>query len=1007
MTSDEIPVVTAVTSEERGGEAPRFSIVSSRGLMVRRVNLLRDLKIRGPEAGITIVCAPDGMGKTALLLEYVAEVRNDPERGSARLLDASALDEEELYTTLRRLPESLSGTLRPLVAVDNMPELGEEGLAALPELLRDLRRAGFEFIVSCKPTSQGLLRTLGDSYKIGAQALIVRPREYSDWTQAFSIDRSLDVYALTQGVPGLVAALQTVDGTNAAAAQLQSEVASFYQAILGDLRHGHASLYRLACLLLLVGEGEFSAFAKQGMRLRDETIARLTREYPVFGIDAEHRSFSCMMPETPEMVALRSRIARERPAFARSALQVLMAEGKIDGAVCLAEMTENLEHAQELVETWPLELALSGNARFVNRTVSKLDGEAAACVSAGTLLAVYASALVSGDYRTARTMASELHRQAHELRQELSAETIETAYALAQVWKSCAGVALPEMTLADAGRSANAAAQKLRRHREVVDELFDGSGLFSGALSGEYPERLDAERIDLPSVLLACDRLLNAALHGDIGDAFACDKRLQVLSRRLRERGMEPAAELARMTGAMCRLMSGLPLVDERGFVDCGTAAVRVSDLPMQLFCLLGEGWQAMDEGKVVNARFRAQQVLRLADESQRFLRSWGMLLERSSYIVSTAKYTLCEEADLADLSQERVTAAEAWSTALLLSAAGYVSELSAWYSLHKAVMLDDRFRPMASQAMRAVGDRADAIRAMLPEPYANACDFGALTTHVLDSSILLENARGLAATTGQVEIKLFGGFRIERNGHLLTETLWRRKRLCSLASRLVLAHGSFVDRRILTEEMWPKTEYVKARDNLYTQISGLRTALGQGEMGPQYVLTQGEGIAFNTEYIASDVAQFDALARDVLLKRTGTSGRQIIESCLKLEELYVGPLYVAELGDPTFHIRQRKLYVAKFVDCMLRGVETALALEDMPSASWLIDAAQRQAPYREDVMRQAMRIYDRCGRRREIVEMYNAHLYYLKQVVHAEPENETRLAYESIMGRNHLAMVI
>ena len=91
----------------------------------------------------------------------------------------------------------------------------------------------------------------------------------------------------------------------------------------------------------------------------------------------------------------------------------------------------------------------------------------------------------------------------------------------------------------------------------------------------------------------------------------------------------------------------------------------------------------------------------------------------------------------------------------------------------------------------------------------------------------------------------------------------------------------------------------------------------------------------------------------------------------------------------------------------MLRGVETALALEDMPSASWLIDAAQRQAPYREDVMRQAMRIYDRCGRRREIVEMYNAHLYYLKQVVHAEPENETRLAYESIMGRNHLAMVI
>lgn len=987
-------------------QADRPPTMPSRGLLVRRERLLRELEVHGPKAGITLVCAPEGMGKTALLMQYVSDVAYDPARGSARLLDVSGMDAEEVYKTLRRLPETLCMEMKPLVAIDNMPELGSEALKIVPPLLRDLHAKGIEFICSCRPAARSFVHAMGDSYKIGAQALLVRPREYADWTQAFAIDRNLDVYELTQGIPSLVTALRAVEGDAPNMAHLVQEAVRLYSRVLEDLRHGNEALYRLVCLLLMVGEGRLSDLAYAGLRIRNDTVARLARDYPMFGIDVERTRFKCMALGSHELDALRSDVARRRSGFADKALQVLMSTGKVDEAVKLAVMVGSASTSQELICAWPLRLVLGGNGSFVMGTLAKLDGESAACIPEGMVLSVYAAALVGGEYRMARAMAAELHRRAYEVKREVSADVLASAYALADVWRDCPGVSLPELALISAEKG-NAEAEKLVRHRRAWDDLIGGSGYTGDAAMADVPDCFKVLETDIPDVLLMCDGLLNTALHGDLGDVIAWDKHLQGLAQRLRDRRAAPVAEMVRMTAATCRLMAGVSIIDERAFVDAGTIAVRTSDFSMQLFCLLGEGWQALDEGQVVNARFRAQQVLRLAQDDQVFLRSWAQMLERSAYIVNTAKFALSEEADLVDLSREQVDAAEAWSVALLLSASGHASELSAWYSVHKATMLEAQFRPMAHQAMRAVGDCADALRCMLPASF-DAFGGGRMGAAPHPEIALYGTDVGAYDyRSGQIEVNLFGGFRIKRNGHVLTDLLWRRKRLCVLTARLVLAHGAFVDRHIITEEMWPASEYAKARENLYTALSALRSAFGQQGTGPQYLLTQGEGLAINTEYVMSDVAHFDILARDVLLKRTGTSGRQIIESCLKLEELYAGPLYVSDLGDTSFHLRMRKLYLAKFVDCMLRGVEAALVLEDLPTASWLIEAAQRQAPYREDVMRQAMRIYDRCGRRREIVEMYNAHLHYLKQVANTVPEDETRLAYESIMGKGNLEMVM
>ena len=57
-----------------------------------------------------------------------------------------------------------------------------------------------------------------------------------------------------------------------------------------------------------------------------------------------------------------------------------------------------------------------------------------------------------------------------------------------------------------------------------------------------------------------------------------------------------------------------LPATDDVAFGELDRFAVRVRDNQIQLFGLLLEGWQSLAEGRPVNAKFRAVQVLKLAD---------------------------------------------------------------------------------------------------------------------------------------------------------------------------------------------------------------------------------------------------------------------------------------------------------------------------------------------------------------------------------------------------------
>lgn len=966
---------------------------------VRRTRILREIGLHARDAVATLVTAPDGFGKTTLLAQRVSEVQSDAERGVARIVDAAGMDAERLYELLGDLEGRLEPRMRPLIAIDNLPTLRETAIRGFADRIRALHEKGFELMVACRPSNRAFVQHMGDAYKVGPQALLVRPKEFSDWATMLGISGELDVYELTQGVPGLVAMLSVVDGRQVGVEAFSESAASLYRAALQELRGERDALYRTACLLLLTGSGLLRDFERVGMRVRTQTWSRLAREYPIFGVDVEHGTYRCIARHGHAMEALRREVVRARPLFAARAIKVLMAVGNVDAAVGVTEMMERPEDALGVLAEYPSAFALSGNISFVRKMMEVVGDVTSAAMPVGSILAIYLAAMASGELRVARALSAELRRRSREIEGQIDPGSWTEAEALVGLWPGCSGIGLPEVSPSYVKGRETAAARELRMHGRVCGELIGGSGALELDACVQGFDALVGDGVSVPKVLLACDRALIDAMCGDAGDVRLCDEKMREMVRRLLERRLTPIATHVRMVAATCRLLSGLPVTDERAFVDEGTLSVRMSDFPMQLFCLVGEGWQAMETGQCTNALFRARQVLKLAEEGQWVIVSWARMLECCAHVCSTSRMSLDEEANMLDLSGAAEHPVDAWTVALKLAAARRTSELGAWCSLNKDALFIRGFMAFAKQALALLGDKVAAMDRLLPRDYLMGNGLS-LVDGGLEPAPQRVGMRDADMLLAQVNVSLFGGFQVERGGHVVTDAAWRRRKACVIAARLVLADGAFVSRRELGDEIWPDKDYLHAREAVYAGLTSLRSAFGQCAEGPQYVLAQGEGVAINTEYVVSDTMRFDALARDILLRRTGTTGRQLVDACLRLDEIYTGPLYVPNVGDTEYYAHQRHVYQTKFVDCMMRGIGAALEMDDLPVASWLVEAALRQSPLREDVIRAAMHIYDMSGRRREVVELYTGHVHVLERELHALPEKETRMAYEEILRK-------
>lgn len=979
------------------------------GYMVRRERLMNELLAKGRKAGIVVLYAPDGFGKTSVLLQYTHEVKCDPTRGPVRIIEADRAIGREVFMQLEVVTEELKDKPHSLIAIDNVPNLDQHDTEDLIDRIRGLRAMGIGVFISCRPSNRQLIHGLGDSIKVNAQMLKVHAYEYSAWASAFSISTSLDFYQLTQGVPELVSAMQSgLYGQGDVAQMLENEIVNIYGAALVDLASlENNALFSVACLMVLMGEGNISELEACGVRLSAIYQSYLVRDYPIFGVDPADRSFTCLGTEDNARLRLRKLVAEIRPELVVRAARILIKAGRCDTAMDLADAFLDRSAVLELAGQYGVDLALTGHGGDVCRAAlgkTEADGRVSE-PTPGEALGIYLAAVSVSNTKLARYMASIIEHAGEQAICELDPVSWKVAHAFTAACYGDSGLGLPASHTALGSEASCAALDMLSAHIEIKH------GLTERAKGGEILAGLKTDKVydcelDIAGTFVRADRMLTELFDGSYAGTDERDDEMALTLEALEARDIRALAIWVRMVLSARRLFAGMPVTDEQAFNELDRFAVRVRDNQVQLFGLILEGWQSLAEGRPVNAKFRAVQVLRLAEESIGYIRDNALLLERAAYLRNTSMVSVREEAELLDLSRTQVGGAEAWMVALHLASAGRDSDLAAWMSMNRPGILDPSYRLFARLAMHCLGEPAARIRKKLPvrelSRYSLRDDFEGEGERLFQAG----DAEGVDAI-GHIEIRMFGAFRAERDGFPITDKMWRRKKAATLAERLALGMDALVDRETLAMELWPHAEFNSARNNLYSTISRLRSALGPTPDGKSCVLIQNECIGLNGDYVKTDVRLFDQISREVLGNRTGARGPHLVELCLKIEQLYAGPLYVPNGCNPTYFLRMRRIMQSKFIDCMIKGANAALEENDLQSAIWLAESGLRQETAREDMVRCAMRVYSAAGRRRDIVELYSGHMHHLREQVNGVPEPETRRLYERLVeGRLNRVLV-
>lgn len=977
--------------------------------MVRRDRLINELIAKGRKAGIVVLYAPDGFGKTSVLLQYAQEVKSDPTRGPVRIIEADRAIGREVFMQLEVVTEELKDKPHSLIAIDNVPNLSQSETEELIDRIRSLRAMGVGVLMSCRPSNRQLIHGLGDSIKVNAQMLKVHAYEYSAWASAFSISTSLDFYQLTQGVPELVSAMQSgLYGQGDVAQMLENEIVNIYGAALVDLASlENNALFSVACLMVLMGEGNISELEACGVRLSAIDQSYLVRDYPIFDVDPADRSFTCLGTEDNARLRLRKLVAEIRPELVVRAARILIKAGRCDTAMDLADAFLDRSAVLELAGQYGVDLALTGHGGDICRAAlgkTEADGRASE-PTPDEALGIYLAAVSVSNTKLARYMASIIEHAGEQAICELDPVSWKVAHAFTAACYGDSGLGLPASHTALGSEASCAALDMLSAHIEIKH------GLTERAKGGEILAGLKTDKVydcelDIAGTFVRADRMLTELFDGSYAGTDERDDEMALTLEALEARDIRALAIWVRMVLSARRLFAGMPVTDEQAFNELDRFAVRVRDNQVQLFGLILEGWQSLAEGRPVNAKFRAVQVLRLAEESIGYIRDNALLLERAAYLRNTSMVSVREEAELLDLSRTQVGGAEAWMVALHLASAGRDSDLAAWMSMNRAGILEPSYRLFARLAMHCLGEPAARIRKKLP--------VRELSRYSLRDDLEGEGERLFQAgeveavdTIDHIEIRMFGAFRAERDGFPITDKMWRRKKAATLAERLALGMDALVDRETLAMELWPHAEFNSARNNLYSTISRLRSALGPTPDGKSCVLIQNECIGLNGDYVKTDVRLFDQISREVLGNRTGARGPHLVELCLKIEQLYAGPLYVPNGCNPTYFLRMRRIMESKYIDCMIRGANAALEENDLQSAVWLVESGLRQETAREDMVRCAMRVYGAAGRRRDIVELYSGHMHHLREQVNGVPEPETRRLYERLVeGRLNRVLV-
>jgi len=260
-----------------------------------------------------------------------------------------------------------------------------------------------------------------------------------------------------------------------------------------------------------------------------------------------------------------------------------------------------------------------------------------------------------------------------------------------------------------------------------------------------------------------------------------------------------------------------------------------------------------------------------------------------------------------------------------------------------------------------------------------------------------------------RLEIRLLGPFQVHLDGQPITR--FRADSVRALLAYLAMHRGLPLRREALAGLLWPDEPDKVARDNLRQVLSLLRTAIGDRQAIPPYLLISRATIALNPE---SDY-WLDVDAFSEAMAMTQAHPHRRLETCAtcaerlgEAVELYRGDL-LGGFSLPSALFEQWMVVEREHLHGQaLAALGHLVAYHEAQGAyAQAVRYARQQVelePWREQAHRQWMRALALSGQRGAALAQYEACCRALQEELGVEPSEETRALYEQIRDGEDLS---
>jgi DNA-binding SARP family transcriptional activator/predicted ATPase len=209
------------------------------------------------------------------------------------------------------------------------------------------------------------------------------------------------------------------------------------------------------------------------------------------------------------------------------------------------------------------------------------------------------------------------------------------------------------------------------------------------------------------------------------------------------------------------------------------------------------------------------------------------------------------------------------------------------------------------------------------------------------------------------------------------------RPRVLPLFACLLLERGVPVRRDAIAARLWPDEPQAEGRAALRRHLQYLDSALAGFGVAPSPVVRDGSSIALDAERTPwLDVADFESASMQD-------------DTLAGAVALYRGDLLAPY--DDEWIVEARERYRAQHVNNLERLIARARDGGDLPVALGWVDELLRFEPYREDVVRLAMRLRCASGERSRALHEYERYRSLIELELGVEPMLETQMLARAV----------